>query len=100
MPSLDTSSNSSSRRRSGAEWVRAALVMVTTDTSSSAVCLACEPRWNMLIMPDSDTIDSAVSTASSRKVRQNRPLLAQPSRRGRGRAAVDVANTSVAGLQG
>jgi hypothetical protein len=84
MPSFDTSSNSSSVRRSGAEWVSAALVRVTTDTSSSAVCSACGPRWNTLIMPIHDAIDRPVRKESSRKVRQNRPLFMRPNRRLRG----------------
>ena len=81
MPSLLTSSNSSSLRRSVAEWVSAARVMVTTEITSSAVCLTCGPRWTALIMPIHDAIDSVVRSPSSRKVRQNRPLLNQHRRR-------------------
>jgi HAMP domain-containing protein len=100
MPSFETSSNRSSRRSSGAEWVNAALVMVTTETRSSAVCSTCGPRWKRLMMPIQQAIDSVVSTDSSRKVRQNRPLLAQASRRDGRRAPEFVANTSEAVLQG
>ena len=80
MPSLLTRSNSNSRRNSGAEWVRAAVVMVTTEMTWEAICCACGARCTTLIMPTQAAMLSVVSTPSNRKVRQNRPLFNQLGR--------------------
>src|SRR5690606_28077542 len=80
MPSLLARSNSSSRRRSGAEWVRAVRVMVTMEITCAAIWLARGVCSTMRKLATQAAMLAAIVNASRKKVRQNSPLLSHVSR--------------------